>query len=82
MALLGKSGVDSETMTCLKPPNIDAPKTLTFDQLIQTALELELEINRLNKQSQNVKVQKALENASEHIPPIIEWLTTAKKDSK
>jgi len=44
------------------------------------ACELELEINRAN-QSKNPQVQKALENASEHIPHIIEWLTTAKKDS-
>jgi hypothetical protein len=68
-------------MACLKHPNIDTPKTLTFDQLIQTACELELEINRLNRQSKNPTVQKALENASEHIPHIIEWITTAKKET-
>jgi hypothetical protein len=44
------------------------------------ACELELEINRAN-QSKNPQVQKALENASEHIPHIVEWLITAKKDS-
>lgn len=67
-------------MTCLKHLNFGNPKTLTFTQLIQMACELELEINRAN-QSKNPQVQKALENASEHIPHIIEWLTTAKKDS-
>lgn len=70
-------------MTCLK--HLDQarayPKTLTFDQLIQMACELELEINRANN-SPNVKAQKAMENASEHIPHIIEWLITAQKDSK
>jgi hypothetical protein len=80
MDLLGKSGVDSESMTCLKHLEFDAPKVLTFTQLIQMACELELEINRANK-SKNPQVQKALENASEHIPHIIEWLTTAKKDN-
>ena len=72
--------MSKDSMTCLKHPNLDKPKTLTFDQLIQAACELELEINRAN-QSKNPQVQKALENASEHIPHIIEWLTTAKKDS-
>lgn len=73
-------------MTCfehlkIQKLHLDTPKTLTFDQLVQMALELELEINRLNKQSQDVRVKKALENASEHVPHIIEWLTTAKKDT-
>jgi hypothetical protein len=68
-------------MTCLKHLAFGDPKTLTFDQLIQTAIELELEINRANKQAKDAKVQTALENASEHIPHIIEWLTTAQKDS-
>jgi hypothetical protein len=69
-------------MACLKHLDFSTPKTLTFDQLIQTACELELEINKLNRQSKNPTVQKALENASEHIPHIIEWLTTAQKDQK
>lgn len=69
-------------MTCLKHLEFDSPKVLTYTQLIQMALELELEINRANKQAKNPEVQKALENASEHIPHIVEWLTTAKKDSK
>ena len=73
-------------MTCfehlkIQKLHIDTLKTLTFTQLIQMACELELEINRANKQSKNPKVQKALENASEHIPHIVEWLITAKKDS-
>jgi len=69
-------------MTCLKHLAFGDPKTLTFDQLIQTAIELELEINRANKQATDPKVQEALENASEHIPHIVEWLTTAKKETK
>ena len=73
-------------MTCfehlkIRKLHIESLKTLTFDQLIQMACELELEINRAN-QSKNPQVQKALENASEHIPHIIEWLTTAKKDKE
>jgi hypothetical protein len=46
------------------------------------ACELELEINKLNKQSRDMRVKKALENAAEHVPHIVEWLTTAKKDSE
>jgi len=74
-------------MTCfehlkIQKLHIESLKTLTFDQLIQMACELELEINKLNKQSQDMRVKKALENASEHIPHIVEWLTTAKKDNK
>lgn len=69
-------------MTCLK--HLDharaTPKALTFDQLIQTAIELELEINKRNKQSQDLRVKKALENASEHVPHIIESIRTAKKE--
>lgn len=78
-------------MTYLKHLNFGDPKTLTFDQLIQTACELELEINRLNKRlgterlkngagSTTNRASIALENASEHVPHIVEWLTTAKKD--
>jgi len=72
-------------MTCfehlkIQKLHIESLKTLTFDQLIQMACEFELEINRAN-QSKNPQVQKALENASEHIPHIVEWLITAKKDS-
>ena len=67
-------------MTWPKQLEFGNPKVLTFTQLIQMACELELEINRAN-QSKNPQVQKALENASEHIPHIIEWLTTAKKDT-
>ena len=68
-------------MTCLKHLEFDQPKTLSFTQLIQMACELELEINKLNQQTRNPTAKKALENASEHVPHIIEWLTTAKKDS-
>jgi hypothetical protein len=73
-------------MTCfehlkIQKLHIESLKTLTFDQLIQMACELELEINKANKQSQDMRVKKALENAAEHVPHIIEWLTTAKKDS-
>ena len=73
-------------MTCfehlkIRKVHVESLKTLTFDQLIQMACELELEINRAN-QSKNPQVQKALENASEHIPHIIEWLTTAKKNKE
>ncbi|MCJ7560972.1 hypothetical protein MUO79_10215 [Candidatus Bathyarchaeota archaeon] len=67
-------------MTCLKHLALKNPKALTFDQLIQMACELELEINRANN-SQNVKAQKVLENASEYIPHILEWLTTAQKET-
>jgi hypothetical protein len=74
------SSTRSETMTCLKHLNFGNPKTLTFAQLIQMACELELEINKVNRQSRDMRVKKALENASEHVPHIIEWLTTAKKE--
>lgn len=57
------------------------PKTLTFDQLIQATCELELEINRLNKELHDPRVNADLENAAEHIPHIIEWLTTAQKEN-
>ena len=73
-------------MTCfehlkIRKVHVESLKTLTFDQLIQMACELELEINKLNKQSRDARVKKALENASEHVPHIVEWLTTAKKDT-
>jgi Fe-S-cluster formation regulator IscX/YfhJ len=68
-------------VTCLKHLDFTNPKTLTFTQLIQMACELELEINRAN-QSKNPQVQKALENASEQVPHIIEWIRTAQKEGK
>jgi hypothetical protein len=73
---------EAEAMTCLKHLDFTNPKTLTFAQLIQMACELELEINKVNRQSRDMRVKKALENASEHIPHIVEWLITAKKDSE
>lgn len=69
-----------QTMTCLKHLEFDSPKVLTFTQLIQMACELELEINKANKHSQDLRVKKALENASEHVPHIIEWIRTAQKE--
>lgn len=82
MDLLGKTRKEAESMTCLKHLALKNPKPLTFDQLIQMACKLELEINQRNRQSQDPKVKKALENASEHVPHIIEWLTTAQKSNK
>lgn len=55
---------------------------LTFNQLIQAALELELEINKTNKQSTDIRVQRALEKASEQIPDILEWIRTARNCEK
>lgn len=68
-------------MTCLKHLQFDSPKVLTCTQLVQMACELELEINRLNKQSQDPRVKADLEHAADHIPHIIEWLTTAQKET-
>jgi hypothetical protein len=73
-------------MTCfehlkIQKLHLETRKTLTFTQLIQMACELELEINKRNKQEKDPKVHEALENASEHVPHIVEWLTTAKKET-
>jgi hypothetical protein len=58
------------------------PSNLTFPQLKQESIELEFNLRSKTHQVKTQNAKRALEQAAEYIPQILEYLRTAEKEEK
>jgi hypothetical protein len=58
------------------------PSNLTFPQLKQESIELEFNLRSKTRQVKTQNAKRALEQAAEYIPQILEYLRTAEKEEK